>query len=224
MKYLKIALVILIAATLVQPIILNPSTLERRGLLDYVWEAADLGAPEPIAATFGSREKALFDAADARSMSGVRKAMEDGANPALTNDDGQSIYEIAVTRRQRELVNYLLDEKVALSGGDAFHLAIVSEQRDMLKTMLDGGLDPNQRERDGTTPLISAINWGDPELVELLLQYGADPALAAESTEAPSTFVAKKHNYGHFPDVDYNYDKILELLNDPAFKVDKLER
>lgn len=41
--------------------------------------------------------------------------------------------------------------------------------------MLDNGAYVNMRNASGWTPLMLAVNTGDPELVEMILRNGANP-------------------------------------------------
>ena len=47
--------------------------------------------------------------------------------------------------------------------------------------MLEAKADPNARNGNGSTPALAAAFFGRPECLKLLLDAGADPALAGES-------------------------------------------
>jgi ankyrin repeat protein len=46
-----------------------------------------------------------------------------------------------------------------------------------VKILLEAGARVDERNRDGLTPLMLASGEGRTEVVQLLLRYGADPAL-----------------------------------------------
>ena len=46
-----------------------------------------------------------------------------------------------------------------------------------VRELLDLGVDPNIRDNDGLTALISASSYGHSDIVRLLLDYGADPSI-----------------------------------------------
>lgn len=52
--------------------------------------------------------------------------------------------------------------------------SVLANDRDGLVKRLDQGADPNQRDREGRTPLIHATIDGKLELAGLLLAHGAD--------------------------------------------------
>ncbi len=59
------------------------------------------------------------------------------------------------------------------------HAAIVARQLEAAKWLLDHNADvnANEEEKIGETPLCEAVKCDSPELVALLLDYGADPDL-----------------------------------------------
>ena len=46
---------------------------------------------------------------------------------------------------------------------------------DLVKQVLDQGADVNARDNQGSTALISAVEFGNPAVVKILLDRGADP-------------------------------------------------
>jgi ankyrin repeat protein len=69
------------------------------------------------------------------------------------------------------------------SGETALH--IVTRRRDMpwLSYLLQRGADPNQRDRDGNTPLILAASAGFADGAKLLIAYKADVNLPNQQGE-----------------------------------------
>jgi ankyrin repeat protein len=46
-----------------------------------------------------------------------------------------------------------------------------------MKTLLQHGADPNQRDQNGWTPLMKAVSLGSIDAVKILLEAGADRAI-----------------------------------------------
>jgi ankyrin repeat protein len=72
----------------------------------------------------------------------------------------------------------------------ALHSAVASRQPEaalgIARALLAQGADPNVRQQGGWTPLHGAAHSGDPELVQLLLQHGADPAAVNDLGQSPA--------------------------------------
>jgi ankyrin repeat protein len=59
------------------------------------------------------------------------------------------------------------------------HLAVVKQQEDALRTLLDAGADPNTLDEGSLTPLDQAVLSGRLKLADLLVARGAEVTLAA---------------------------------------------
>jgi ankyrin repeat protein len=104
--------------------------------------------------------------------------LSEGTNLNLTN----ALLE-AVQKGQSKAVTRLLQSKanpnsIRENGEPLLFLAVYSPA--VLKTLLDGGADPNQRGVQGYTPVERAVS-SNPEALEMLLERGADPN--AQETE-----------------------------------------
>ena len=57
------------------------------------------------------------------------------------------------------------------------HDAITKKNITKCKELLDKGGDPNEHKNIGTTPLMLSAHLGNLELVQLLIDYGADASI-----------------------------------------------
>lgn len=79
----------------------------------------------------------------------------------------------------RTLLEYKADSSLATADGlTAAHLAAWKGQREVLRLLASGRADMQAASADGGTPLHEAVRSGDQGCVELLLQLGANPAVA----------------------------------------------
>lgn len=109
------------------------------------------------------------------------------------------------------IIDELISNGTPIHGGEAYYYAITHNKTSILKMLLRYG-NVNQRCRDGSTPLMAAIAQGDPEIVKLLLDNGADPLFADIDGRLPIDTANDKDNKAGLPDVDYNYAQIRSLL------------
>ena len=108
----------------------------------------------------------LFGAILQNDTEGVKKLLEEGANP----NEGRFF------------------------GFPALTLAIVNSNRPMIQAMLDRGADPKAADRNGSTALMWAVGSesADLELVKELLRRGADPNVENKLGETALTWATRR--------------------------------
>ena len=203
----KSLVLILIALLLLGGCVVIPDTqLEGRGYLQIIYK----NRTRPIGEYREPRskvQKLIFDLARAQKWEEAVAAMPFDGEP-ITDEDGKSIYEYALVGGVNPLLIACVDYKVPLEGGDAIYFAIVGGQYHELGLMLGAGLDVNNYCRDGNRPLLGAIDYGDPDMVEKLMRYGADPSLASKAGRTVTDALADRRNLSRLPDVEFNYNQI----------------
>ena len=130
----------------------------------------------------------LETAMRAGDLDGVRAAFaEDPAFPNVRDNlTGTHLLALAISWSPLSLVENLLDtgadpDFVADDGFPALYGALSTDRADRLQLaalLLAHGADPNRRGINDYTPLHLAVSQGDEAAMRLLLEHGADPALA----------------------------------------------
>ncbi|TWT38306.1 Ankyrin repeat protein [Thalassoglobus neptunius] len=96
-----------------------------------------------------------------------------------------------IRRGSRKHIRRLLKKHPDLLMSDEAMLAFTAiwHNRSMLRWLLERGVSPDGRiGTDGNTPLMQAASDGDPELMQLLLEFGADVNALNEESENPLGF------------------------------------
>ncbi len=87
-------------------------------------------------------------------------------------------------------------EELDLEGMAAVHQAARNDHVEMLQVMIDKGIDVNLTEdapqEIGTTPLHVACIYGNPKIVKLLMDSGADDSMKNSLGETPAHYVVQK--------------------------------
>ena len=143
-------------------------------------------------------ETALFKASQ-ENAEVVRVLLANGADPNLKNKEGTSPAQVAIGSADSQVILPLLIKyKADLTiedeqGRTLLHKASVTRDSNSTEILLENGSDINAKDNDEFTPLILAINdsvlpseidgdakvarGGREDVVELLLQHGANPNL-----------------------------------------------
>ena len=128
----------------------------------------------------------------------VLELLANGADPNTPCMFGHVALDRAFSNERRKIANILLDNKASPSP-----LALVAAAglgySDTVQKLLDLGVDPNTLdEKYHTTPLCQAAQYGQLDVVDVLLKGAADPDLPGE-IDTPLYYAA---NYGHADIVD----------------------
>ncbi len=97
---------------------------------------------------------------------------------------GDLNYFEAIALSERPKILSLRDSK----GYSALMLACYHGQTDLVRTFLEWGADPNDKDFGGNSVLMGATFKSHIEVVKLLLFYGADPGLTNNRGQTASLF------------------------------------
>ena len=98
---------------------------------------------------------------------------------------------------EEDMHTFMDVEKIELNGRyGAFeelplHIFAIRGDLEACRILVEAGSEVNVPGEHGFTPLHEAVSQGHPEVVKLLLKYGADPAL--ETTLGSTEFLASEH-------------------------------
>jgi hypothetical protein len=130
----------------------------------------NVGYEEPIFP--GSHLTPLYGAVGKHADADLgRILLEAGATP----NDGESLYH-STEHGDPALIRLLLEFGAKVDGSNAMRRVLDFEFPEGLKLLLQAGGDPEARAEDPRSPICWAISrQRSPEVVRLLLEYGADP-------------------------------------------------
>ena len=106
------------------------------------------------------------------------------------------------------------------------YLAARSGYHDTTLALIKAGAPVNHQQVDGSTPLHGASFYGQREIVEMLLEHGADPAIKNKFGCTPAEDARDESVKAVFE--KFTEDNVLKIIvpmlaNGDAYKVDKIE-
>ncbi|MFP4497950.1 MAG: ankyrin repeat domain-containing protein [Vulcanimicrobiota bacterium] len=120
-----------------------------------------------------------------------------GANINVVDNNGFTPLSYAVFYKNSSLINFLMSREAVFNLGEhyALHLAAGFDLIEIIKYLLDLGMDIDVRDRKGKTALHHAAEEDNYAMAEYLLEKGANPNLIDENNRTPLDYTAE--NYYH---------------------------
>jgi hypothetical protein len=156
----------------------------------------------------GADEKEVFRYAQQGQIFELMEAHERGASLEFLVE-GLGLYDVAVEREDKNLLMFLLRQRVKIHYADALNRAIFNDELWPILQTMKAPLDVVDAR--GQSPLLCAIADGDPNLVAELLDAGADPKYQP-GKDSPMEVADREDNLGGHEERVYNYQRIRDLL------------
>lgn len=168
--------------------------------------------PEPIEAPgpLSQQDKKLIQNAYNGKLAEVENLVAKGANVNLQDQKKRTPLIFAATNGHTSVVKFLIESGADVnakdSGGQtALLYACKRSFNEIAAFLLENGAEVNvQSKKKGITALMLAAVWDNVELVQLLLEHGADPQLTDTFGRTAKLLAQKKGN-----------SAVVDLLPDP---------
>jgi len=143
----------------------------------------------------------------------IKNLLDKGADPNAENvliNTYETITDIASMLNGIKMLELLLDYKLnpdlrdPVSGDTLLHFAIKSRYLEMVKLLVKYGCSVNMENYTGKFPIIYAIQKNQPDILEYLLQNGADPN--AITSQYSGLHIAAYHNLFKIVELLLKYD------------------
>ena len=153
-------------------------------------------APEPMP----PREKALFQSAFDGNLADVQVQIAKGASVNYSDKEQRTALILAANNGHTAVVEFLYGKGADINAIDhggmtALMYAAKRSFNETAAFLLNHGAEVNVRTRKkGITALMLASGWGNVELVKLLLEKGADPAIQ-DNFGGTAAIIAQKRGH-----------------------------
>lgn len=106
----------------------------------------------------------------------------------------KALLELAVTKGERDLAQRLLRAGARI--GDALHNVVDGGYGEIVSDLLENGASPAAKSTQGRAPLRVAAEWGQTEMVQLLLMIGEDNDALDNEEYSPLSLAAYSGQIG----------------------------
>lgn len=127
----------------------------------------------------------IFSAAAAGKLETLKALISESPKKANQySADGYPLIGLACTFGQMDCVRYLISQGADVNAVAQnslqimpLHAAAAANRTDIVRLLLENGAEVNALRQDGFSAIHEAVQKGNLEMTELLIQYRADPAL-----------------------------------------------
>ncbi|EGX53194.1 hypothetical protein AOL_s00006g572 [Orbilia oligospora ATCC 24927] len=123
----------------------------------------------------------------------VVRALLERADPDAPNDDGTTPLQVAIEKKKQGMIR-MLAEKGATLDASSLYMAFKSRNRDIIKFLMENGVDLQTRDIKGRTALSVGVSgyWlYDQDTLELLLEHGANLESMDNRLQTPLSIAAE---------------------------------
>ena len=145
-----------------------------------------------------NKQTELINAVENDLVLQAKRLLAEGADINVTNEDNLPLLVIAIKNgASKEMIELLLDEGADINwktdeGISLLDEAVERNRIDLVKLFIERGLDPAETSRkSGMTTLMLAACFDYIEMMELLLEHGADLYASDESGMGASDYARK---------------------------------
>lgn len=126
----------------------------------------------------------------------IQMLIKAGAEIDAPDRQGHSALYVAIMASRPRVAELLIKQGARYDVNQLLHEVVKNgqSQRDILRLLVNLGADLNQRDAEGSTPLIKAIQGGNRVLVKNLIIQGADVNLADRSGNSPLEVASRSGN------------------------------
>ena len=145
--------------------------------------------------------KELYSCCSQNTYSAVRSLLRCGADPSVAQESGWTPLIVASYNGHIETVTVLLDSGYNIinaktgTGKTALYVACQQAHYSIASMLLNANANPTIETRNGWTSLLFASSKGYTNIIQLLLQHGAD--VNYKSTVTGTTALVLASTYGH---------------------------
>jgi ankyrin repeat protein len=121
----------------------------------------------------------VLDGIQKGNFKDIQDFLDLGLDPNMKDDNGTSLLAHAIAINDRKSFRLLLSYGADVNEGDLLHLAVKNRNIEMIQILLENKIDVNKKNSKGVSPIFTAAEDNQVEIVRWLLNYGADPDIEA---------------------------------------------